>query len=408
MECVVQPASRSVEGKALPATAQFPFGGMTVPIRAGAMAGQVVYRCPTTLTLTEHGARLGQVFAILAGEGNDGFTGARLNFRDIISLAKNERTLIYVVPSNQVVDGGIWRGYVRLGHNHWVSIPCPRPQAIYNRIPNRALERKKSAVRAREILSKLRIPVFNPEYFSKWRIYEIIERRGLTNYMPDTELQLTESALLRMLQKHPAVYLKPSGGSVGHGMIRIETGKGGWNVYVLKNGRTSKHLCTNYQDVWQTVKHERVLGRYVIQQAIALLEYRGHPCDFRVLLQKQSNTWRMVGRGVRVSGTGRITTHVPNGGSIASADAVLAEAYADGADKVEAELETFVTRAAEVIDEAYRGELGEMSMDIGIDAGGHPWFFEANAKPMKFDEPDIRQKSLKGVLTHLRERAGLA
>lgn len=30
-------------------------------------------------------------------------------------------------------------------------------------------------------------------------------------------------------------------------------------------------------------------------------------------------------------------------------------------------------------------------MDLGIDDLGEIWFFEANAKPMKFDEPQIRK-----------------
>ncbi|MNJ68961.1 Endospore coat-associated protein YheD [compost metagenome] len=41
--------------------------------------------------------------------------------------------------------------------------------------------------------------------------------------------------------------------------------------------------------------------------------------------------------------------------------------------------------------------LGEMSMDLGIDKEGNIWFFEANAKPMKFDEPHIRKKSLERI-----------
>ncbi|MNE78462.1 hypothetical protein D3C80_1748710 [compost metagenome] len=38
-----------------------------------------------------------------------------------------------------------------------------------------------------------------------------------------------------------------------------------------------------------------------------------------------------------------------------------------------------------------------MSMDLGIDTEGSMWFFEANAKPMKFDEPHIRKKSLERI-----------
>ena len=39
-------------------------------------------------------------------------------------------------------------------------------------------------------------------------------------------------------------------------------------------------------------------------------------------------------------------------------------------------------------------QLGEISIDLGIDRRLNMWVFEANAKPMKFDEPRIRKRSL--------------
>ncbi len=36
-------------------------------------------------------------------------------------------------------------------------------------------------------------------------------------------------------------------------------------------------------------------------------------------------------------------------------------------------------------------------MDLGIDSEGVLWFFEANSRPMKFDEPLIRKKSLERI-----------
>ncbi len=33
---------------------------------------------------------------------------------------------------------------------------------------------------------------------------------------------------------------------------------------------------------------------------------------------------------------------------------------------------------------------------------GYPWFFEANAKPMRFDEPGIRRKGLQTMTAYVR------
>ncbi|GMA61469.1 hypothetical protein GCM10025859_19090 [Alicyclobacillus fastidiosus] len=85
---------------------------------------------------------------------------------------------------------------------------------------------------------------------------------------------------------------------------------------------------------------------------------------------------------------------------------MLEESFGEHASSVNDELVQAVVQAAQAIDFGYQGQLGEMSMDIGIDPQGHPWFFEANSKPMKFDEPEIRQKSLQGVIDQLRDRSG--
>lgn len=44
--------------------------------------------------------------------------------------------------------------------------------------------------------------------------------------------------------------------------------------------------------------------------------------------------------------------------------------------------------------------LGEMSMDLGVDEEGGLWFFEANSRPMKFDEPAIRKLSLERIFQY--------
>lgn len=388
-----------------PSVAHFSGGGPPVPLVKAQVTDGVIYRCPVTLDGAGDTVEIGDTFAILAGEGKDGFAGARLNFRDVIDQGKRERAFVYVVATDDVTDASVWRGYVRLGYRKWAHIPVPRPQAVYNRIPTRALERRPSGIRARRTLERLQIPMFNPEYFSKSNIYESMRQHGLGRFLPETKSQLDKSTLIDIMERHTAVYLKPSGGSVGHGMIRIDATRPGFRVAVLRNGRTTRFHCGTMSEVWTTVCRERVVGKYVVQQAISLTRYQGNPCDFRVLLQKDDEDWRVVGRGVRVSGEGRITTHVPNGGSIANANAVLEDAFGADASLVDSRLESFVLQAAKAIDDGFAGALGEMSMDIGIDADGRPWFFEANAKPMKFDEPDIRTKSLQGIITQLRHVA---
>ncbi|GMA55512.1 hypothetical protein GCM10025858_00150 [Alicyclobacillus sacchari] len=96
-------------------------------------------------------------------------------------------------------------------------MPVPRPQAVYNRIPTRALEGRASTVRARQTLAELAIPMYNPSYFHKSHIYDMIRRHGLDGNLPDTRGRLTRDALVTMLKSHQAVYLKPAAAASGMG-----------------------------------------------------------------------------------------------------------------------------------------------------------------------------------------------
>ncbi|MCL6453407.1 MAG: YheC/YheD family protein [Alicyclobacillus sp.] len=369
---------------------------LTVPWVARLPKGRVLYRVPIP---QEPGAL--PVFAILAG--NRHFTGSRANFRDILRVAREQRAFVYVLPPDAVTDADVWTGFVRVARNRWIPIPCPRPEVVYNRIPNRALERTRSAVAAKATLARLEIPLFNPDYFNKWEIYEIVQRAGLSRYLPETHGRLTKSGFLRMLRRHRSLYLKPSGGSVGHGIIRVDADGDEWLVRVLKAAACTPHHARSPQEAWAVVHRHKLPGRYVLQATVDRIEWRGHPCDFRALAQKSDGDWTVVGKGVRVAGANAVATHVPNGGSIAARQEVLEGAFGSDWERIDQRMDEMILRLARAIDDHYAGRLGEMSMDIGVDAKGRPWLFEVNAKPMKFDEPDIRRRSLEGLLHHMQE-----
>ncbi len=363
----------------------------------------VIHRQPIDVTERADELAAGPVFAVLTAMRKRRFAGNRADLWALSETVTRFGGFLYVLPAEQVTDTAQWSGYVRVGPKDWRLLPCPRPEAIYNRIPFRALERTQEVAVARHRIDAFGIPMFNPEYFNKAQIYQVIAESAAAGYLPATQLSFDEQHLTQMMRTHRSVYLKPCGGSIGHGMIRVESMPGGYLATSLKKGDHVRAECDTLGDVWHFVRHERVPGRYVIQAAKPLLTWEGRPADFRVLLQKQSGTWHVVGRGVRVAGTGSITTHVPNGGSIVSADDVLAKAFGSRASDIDAALHTAVLRCADAIDGFYRGQLGEMSMDMGVEPNGRIWFLEANSKPMKFDEPAIRRASLEGVVRYLEE-----
>lgn len=376
---------------------------LSVPWHPADRLTGIVYRHPILLAEDGNNLVAGPVFAVLTGSRGDSFQGNRIDFRDLLRTAARRSEFMYVLPADEVEGTSMWQGFVRTGRRRWIELPCPRPQAVYNRLPTRFVERTISGITAKERLRSLDIPLFNPDYFNKAVIYDVIQEAGLDKYLPETSTSLTRRHLQTLLSRHRAVYLKPAGGSIGHGIIRVLRDGPNYLVEVLKNGDCQAYGAASGGELWSVVCRHRLPGAYVLQAAKRSLEWDGRPCDFRLLLQKRRGGWRVVGKGVRVAGPTAITTHVPNGGYIVEADQVLKAYFPDDMERVNNDLDDMAVACAHAIDRHYRGQLGEMSMDIGLDAQGHPWFFEANSKPMKFDEPDIRRRSLQGVLAHLEE-----
>jgi hypothetical protein len=122
-----------------------------------------------------------------------------------------------------------------------------------------------------------------------------------------------------------------------------------------------------------------------------------------MLVQKDgTGKWKISGIGVRIAGKKAISTHVPMGGSIGSFPVVLKTTFPQHQTTIQQQLIKLGLTVAKQIEAQSNGHFGEMSMDIGLDQQGRPWFFEANAKPQKFDEPVIRTRSLKRILEYAR------
>lgn len=108
----------------------------------------------------------------------------------------------------------------------------------------------------------------------------------------------------------------------------------------------------------------------------------------------------MVGHRSRREGRRLQEHHDPcaRGGSIEDPEKLLSHAFgAEKARQLISRARSACVQLARQIESASGHSHGEMSMDLGVDAAGGLWFFEANSKPMKFDEPHIRKKSLERI-----------
>jgi hypothetical protein len=357
-----------------------------------------------------HEAPSQNVIAILTMDDNTRpFRGNHRNFIDLIQTGKEFGAMVYVTRVTDIklgqkrINGFLYQPESR----SWSQVMVPFPNVVYNRIPNRRdeqLPEVQQVIKACMKHSKLRL--FNPSFFYKWNLFEWLNKSKLTRkYVPATKKLSQISDLEQMLAQHPTVYLKPVKGKAGAGIMRVERPltKGGPYVLRVQAYRKSKvTINPNLAKLWNSIKNTIGSEEYIVQQGIPLASFEERPYDLRVLVQKNSNgEWTLTGIGARVAGKLSITTHVPRGGSINEPEKVLTAAFgSETAKRTLLRVKKSALSIARQIEKASGHALGEMSMDLGVDTTGQIWFFEANSRPMKFDEPDIRKKSLERIIEY--------
>jgi hypothetical protein len=368
---------------------------------------QTVFSIPIRLFQTQQGWVLGPVIGILTSARGHTFGGNRLDYRDLSKVGKRRHTCVYVfTPETIQYEQHEVQGYVWTGRKNraWIQVSMPIPDIVYNRVPNRARERDFSTQRAKQwLIRETSGKLFNSRFFDKIELMRYLSQTEETRlYLPQTEIYRSRDQLLAWLKSQNTVYVKPANGTIGNGIIRVDRSGNGWIVKRQQKGNQTLRQFEMLPYVANHIAQFITPGRYIIQKGIDLADWNGRMFDLRVLLQKnRKRRWTITGIGARVAGVNRITTHVPNGGMIANAKRVLADVFQGRAAAIYQEVKHLALQSAKQIEQNVP-HLAEMSMDIGVDQSGKPWFIEANAKPMKFDEPFIRQRSLLRII-HMAE-----
>lgn len=349
--------------------------------------------------------QFGPFIAILTSHSRHPFAGNHRNFADLMEMGKRMGVIVYVLTPKGIQAG---KSHVT-GYLLQQARPVPRfypatlplPNVIYNRIPYRHEEQSEDMQATITYLNQhKKIPMFNPHFFNKWTLYRNLTPSSCQKYLPVTRKMADFATFREMVLKFSTIFLKPIEGKAGIGMMKIE-GKGPFILTYQTKQQKQRLSIRDLQQLYQQVKSWIGNQAYLIQQGVALATYQGRPFDIRMLVQKNNTgNWNVSGIGVRVAGEKAISTHVPMGGRIENLDHVLTSTFPHQKNSLRQQLVRLGLQFAQEIERKIGAKHGEMSMDIGIDHRGKLWFFEANAKPQKFDEPIIREQSLRRILDY--------
>jgi hypothetical protein len=352
---------------------------------------------------------LGPLMGILTvRNGPTLFSGSRRNFIDIIRTGQKTGAIVFVFTPQDInwmketVQGYLYHSELK----QWIPCLFPLPNVVYNRIPNRMWEQKREVQSClRQLANHPNIHLFNPCFFNKEEIFRVLKSESQTSpYLPETQPLQTKAQFTDMLKHHLSVYLKPTQGKAGEGIFKADYDPA-QKLYSLSyhfSGRTRRLSSRSVHAIWITLMKLKKEGTYLIQETIPLACYNDSPFDIRTLVQKNKRgRWEVTGMGLRVAGPNRITTHVPQGGHIEQVDPTLSQIFPNQAEEIQSHVKQLALTVAKTLEKHYR-HLGEISLDIGLDQEGNLWVFEANAKPMKFDEPHIRKKSLINLIEYVQ------
>lgn len=354
--------------------------------------------------------KAGPIVGILTTNGSKRFRGNRKNFKDLIKAGVKTGVLIFVftVESiNPITKDVLAHFYLPL-QDKWMTKKMPFPDVVYNRIPSRKEEEKSAVQEAIHLIKEENIPFFNPYFFNKWSLYQWMkDSYELKDLVPDTTY-LTKEHLKTFLTNTATVYLKPISGKAGIGFIRIKLEDSSYLLTYQAKEMKYNQVFYNFPQLWNKILSLINDSDYIIQNGVDLSTYKGRPYDLRILAQKNGfGKWMISGIGIRIAGQKSITTHVPRGGSIQSFEDVISDSFhANITEEIKIKLSKLAIKIANHLEKKVGEPLGEVSMDMGIDQRHRVWFFEANAKPMEFDEPYIRETSLLRLMQYFRYLSG--
>ncbi|MGS0764476.1 YheC/YheD family endospore coat-associated protein [Syntrophomonas curvata] len=341
---------------------------------------------------------------------------AELIYLSIVSKSFPGQVYIFT-PSGINWATNTCRGYVyhqfSATRGRWESALYPIPDVVYDRIHSRSAEARNSVKYAKIRLMQMPyLHYFNPHYLNKWNVHQIMTTNPLLNdYLPETR-ELTHDNLEEMLRKHRTLFLKPSNGSLGKGIIKVTSNRGQFN-YVIYRGKRLRGQAHSAAELMNKTKKFRDDRHYIVQQGLELVKYRGATFDLRIIYQKNGRgEWQISKKFCRIAPRGSSISNLSSGGRVEKSLKVLQHIFkkSDVIDSKHEQIRLLCKMVASTLENDNNSTFGELGMDIGIERNGRLYLIEVNSKPRKTTEtvfsPAIVRNTFKRPLAYASYLAG--
>ncbi|MGE5589840.1 MAG: YheC/YheD family protein [Bacillota bacterium] len=371
------------------------------------------------LARQEDGLRLGPVVGILSSLHLRGGAPApaRLGpqaafFAQVCDAGRQRGAVIYVFgPEHIRWASGSVAAVVRRGRA-WGRAILPLPDIVYVRTQTRSSDRRPDVARCLQRLEKTPgITVLNSRFFDKWELHQALSgNEAARRYLPVTRRYASSRDVSELLASYPRVFLKPAGGSLGKGIIRITRIPGvGYEYRVSLGTGDRRTVLPSLKAVLRRARAAVGRRRYIVQQGLHLARLRGSTFDVRLLMQKDARgQWAVSSRVARLAAPDRLATNVALGGRAVGSTRVIRAALGSLTPSSQ-QLNEAGRVLATALEEGLGHELAEVGIDLGIDRHGRIWVIEANSRPARYwpwPPPRPIQRSVRGVLAFFLFRTG--
>jgi glutathione synthase/RimK-type ligase-like ATP-grasp enzyme len=276
-------------------------------------------------------------------------------------------------------------GYVPSVGKGWRKIRFPWPDIVIDRY------RYYPVPQYDEYLPFRRRNLFfyaNSRFSNKWSVHQVLSQdEEMKRWLPES-VEYSHARLEEMFARHPILYIKPTNGSGGRSILRIERRENGIVLRgrtktLVKKTATVKTMESLYAwvDEW-TTSERRGKESFFVQQGLNLDLLPDRAVDIRLLIQKdEKGDWDITGLGARIGQRHSSTSNLHGGGKAEPAQPFLAKRF--GREQAEAILDDCGKLAHLTVEkiEHHYGQMVEFGLDIGVDVNGRVWLIEVNPKP---------------------------
>lgn len=382
-----------VKGRYLPTSQTFPFIRVKESIAKKLVLPDSFFEVCCLFIKEERTLKIGPLTAILAREPSETniekempFGDLTSFFKEILQSAREKHGIAYILTLDQIGEDGPVLGWF-YKNGVWQKKFFPLPTCIYNRIASRKLERQEDTKEKLAWIKNKGIAFFNEGFLDKWSIHQGLRQDPeIKKLLPDTVRYINSDSLRMFLQKYPYLYLKPTHGSLGSGIIRIFKEKDYRCQFSSMNGMITQYFST-FEKLFDRLRGRLNKRAYLLQQGLHLITMNNQILDFRALVQRNYlGEWHITSIVARVSNHNNIVSNVARGGAIYPLTEALSSAdYSFPVEITKNAIREAALKVAKSMEQYIPGEFAELGIDLALDQKGDLWLIEVNSKPSKND-----------------------